>query len=290
MLAPIRMRLVNKFWLVQALSCYIGSVIAIESGYAEELFNCGAYPPQHHPCNVGKCVLLDTPASGGSKFEIHKPGHYCLAIDLHPRLDFADHAAEPVLIDIRASNVTLDLQGHNLGRGKVFPFKGGTGIEISNGKYGTGEGRSRNITVRNGRLQDFNTAINRYAVVYETEGERKIVERLAYDRARNRYHYAPDNILIEKVEFLRNKEDIHIEARIHTAESIEKQRIRNSKYLDRERKRKADAFTDREEAALQRRLSCQAQPPCINSGQRPINSWGLNQQLGIFPSGSSGRK
>ena len=136
-----------------------------------------------------------------SKFEITKPGNYCLIENLDSRLDFADHSAEPRLIQIWSSDVVLDLQNHTLGRGKFFRSPGGVGIEINEKFY--------NITIKNGTLQDFEAGI--YRGVSTLLDDKKKILKPVYDPVTRTYRFDRDNIVIKNVRFINDKIDMQIE-------------------------------------------------------------------------------
>lgn len=138
-----------------------------------------------------------------SKFEIMKPGHYCLAEDLDSRFDFADHRAEARLIQIWSDDVVLDLQGHTLGRGKIFKFPGGVGIEIN--------ANLSNITIKNGTIQDFDIGISR-VVATLGDGKKKSI-KATYDPITKAYEFEHDKIRVTNVRFLNNKLDMKIEVK-----------------------------------------------------------------------------
>lgn len=149
------------------------------------------------------CIVINNPShtDATSKFEISEPGNYCLADDLHARIDFADHPAEPRLIKIWSSDVVLDLQGHTLGRGILFKNPGGVGIEIKKG--------ARNIEIKNGTLQDFYYGIYRGVAVYSGATKRRIEP--TYDAKSNSYRFEHDNIVIQNVRYKNNKENLFFE-------------------------------------------------------------------------------
>ena len=136
-----------------------------------------------------------------SKFEIKEPGTYCLIENLDARLDFADHNAEPRLIQIWSSDVVLDLQNHTLGRGKFFRSPGGVGIEINEGVS--------NITIKNGTLQDFEAGV--FRGVSTLFDQKKKIVRPVYDPVTRTYRFERDNITITNVRFIHNKIDMEIE-------------------------------------------------------------------------------
>ncbi len=105
-------------------------------------------------------------AIAAKDFEIKQSGRYCLREDLHTRMSFADHPAEHWLIFIDAENVTLDLEGHVLGRGRFFRQPGGSGIELGR--------NAANVVIRNGVLRDFETGIYRY-IYYEPGDPRRVM-------------------------------------------------------------------------------------------------------------------
>jgi hypothetical protein len=149
------------------------------------------------------CIIIKNPdfTDATSKFEIMKPGHYCLVEDLHSRFDFADHRPEARLIQIWSDDVVLDLQGHTLGRGKIFKFPGGVGIEIN--------ANLSNITIKNGTIQDFDIGISR-VVATLADGKKRSIKP-TYDRMAKTYQFQHDNIRITNVRFLNNKLDMKIE-------------------------------------------------------------------------------
>ncbi len=149
------------------------------------------------------CIVITNPehTDSTSKFEIQESGNYCLAEDLHSRMDFADHKAEPRLIHIWASDVTLDLQGHVLGRGKFFKEPGGSGIAISE--------NLKNITIKNGAMQDFKVAIYRGVATLLDGKKRELKPR--YDPITKTYRFEHDNIVISNISFVRNRIDMQFE-------------------------------------------------------------------------------
>lgn len=142
-----------------------------------------------------KCIQFGNPeyTNAFSKYEIDKPGQYCLTEDLHARIEMADHLAEGAIIIIWTSNVVLDLQGHTLGRGRIFKNPGGVGISIRG---------VTNILIKNGVFQDFDTAISR-----GTKGPMfsDIDEKPIYDAKTNTYRFPITNIVIENVTFKNNR-------------------------------------------------------------------------------------
>lgn len=87
-----------------------------------------------------------------AKVTIAKPGRYCLQEDLlipsFPAIDSAPGA----LVNIAASDVVLDLNGHTLSLGWSWRGKGVIGISA---------GRNlRNITIRNGRIEHFSQGVS----------------------------------------------------------------------------------------------------------------------------------
>ena len=148
------------------------------------------------------CIPIDR-----AGFEITKPGHYCVTQDIHTRLDFADHSAEPYIIAIRSSDVVVDLQGHRLGRGRVFTQHGGGGILVDVLVSITGA-PPRNILIRHGLLTDFGKGLSGY-----------LAARPAYDQMARvpvslqpggSWFYAPINLRLEDVQFRRCTTDVDV--------------------------------------------------------------------------------
>lgn len=147
-----------------------------------------------------ECIPISgvLPTNSYSKIDIREPGHYCLTEDLHARIEFGDRPAEGAMITIWTSNVVLDLQGHTLGRGRLFRNTGGVGISIERNKT--------NIVIQNGTLRDFERAIYRY--------ENPSVEgQPIHDPHTNTYRFPIANITIENVTFKNNKKDMVIEVK-----------------------------------------------------------------------------
>jgi hypothetical protein len=153
------------------------------------------------PIEPTPCVDLERVDSGLVKVGIGKPGHYCLTEDLHSRFDMADHPAEAVMIVIQSNDVTLDLQGHTLGRGRLFKNPGGVGISINS---------AQNIHIKNGVLQDFKIAIIR-GTKYPKSSD--TADSPVYDAQTNTYRFPLTNIVVENVTFKNNKKDIVIEVK-----------------------------------------------------------------------------
>jgi hypothetical protein len=152
------------------------------------------------------CIHFGNPihTDGISKYEIYKPGHYCLTEDMHARFDMADHAAESTMIVIRTSDIVLDLQGHTLGRGRIFKNPGGIGIVIVDPyRYARGVGNAKDIVIRNGVLQDFKTGIEYGAL-------RSPVDTSTFNPKTNTYHFPASNITFENITFKYNKKDFDI--------------------------------------------------------------------------------
>ena len=153
------------------------------------------------------CIPIDgSQALGLVQIYIRSPGHYCLTEDLHARIEMADRPAEKDLIKIRVGDVVLDLQGHTLGRGRLFKNPGGHGIQISDPQnFAGGAGLARNITIRNGVLQDFETGI---FFGYARQGSGS--ETPTFDPATNTYHFPVNNVTLENITFKNNKTDFEI--------------------------------------------------------------------------------
>lgn len=151
------------------------------------------------------CIYFGNPerTSARHKFEIQKPGHYCLTEDLHARVELADHPAEDTMIDISSADVVLDLQGHTLGRGRFFKNPGGMGIRIADPGQTI---PSKNIIVRNGVLQDFNMGIGFHAHRWPST----LLDTPAFDPKTNTYHFPANNITLENITFRNNKKNFEI--------------------------------------------------------------------------------
>ena len=154
------------------------------------------------------CISIDgSQALGLVQISIDKPGHYCLTESLHARIEFADRPAEMDLIEINVGDVVLDLRGHTLGRGWVFKNPGGTGIHIYDPRsFDKVAGFSRNITIRNGVLQDFERGI----YFDYSPWWRSALEYPTYDPATDTYHFPENNITLENITFKNNKTDFEI--------------------------------------------------------------------------------
>lgn len=164
----------------------------------------------------GCMSLSNAKDSAYSKFDIRKPGHYCLSEDLHARFEYADHRAEGSMIDINANDVVLDLQGHTLGRGRLYKNSGGAGIFIGRG--------NTNIRIMNGILQDFNRGIFRFE-------NPAVEEQPAYDQQANTYRFSLADITLENITFKNNKKDFDIRIPSKAPpDNPEYERRRKSKY------------------------------------------------------------
>ena len=109
------------------------------------------------------CIRINSSnAQGLVKVSIRNPGHYCLTEDLHARIELADHPAERAMIAIDAKDVTIDLMGHTLGRGQLFINPGGHGIEIYDERHILKNTQARNITIKNGVIENFEIGIARW--------------------------------------------------------------------------------------------------------------------------------
>lgn len=153
----------------------------------------------------GSCIPIRAPrhTNSTSMFDIHAPGHYCVVEDLHARWDFADHSAEGTLITINSDDVVLDLQGHTLGRGRLFKSSGsGDGISIN--------GHRKNITIKNGIIRDFWCALY-LADTYDL-GAPDAANKENEDRfpPKQLYEIPKTNIIIESITFKNNDREIFI--------------------------------------------------------------------------------
>jgi len=109
------------------------------------------------------------------------------------------------MIAIWAGDVVLDLQGHTLGRGRIFKNSGRLGIDIVDpGHTVKGIGLAQNIVVKNGVLQDFETGI------YFGFGRSRLLDTPSYDPATNTYHFPANNITLENIIFKNNKKNFDI--------------------------------------------------------------------------------
>lgn len=123
-----------------------------------------------------------------AKINIRESGRYCLTNDLHARLDFADHPAEGRQIHIWASNVDLDLQGHTIGRGRIYVQQGGIGIEL--------EQNSRNVKISNGTIENFTVGV--YRTGYEQEKKETVLNP---DIKNNLIVFKQDQIILNNIIF-----------------------------------------------------------------------------------------
>lgn len=152
------------------------------------------------------CIPIDgSQALGLVQISIEKPGRYCLTESLHARIEIADRPAEMDLIAIYVGDVVLDLQGHTLGRGWLFKNPGGHGIQIVDPEYSGGTGLARNITIRNGILQDFETGI---FFGYARQGNGS--ETPTFDPKTNTYHFPVNNVTLQNITFRSNKQNFEI--------------------------------------------------------------------------------
>ncbi len=158
------------------------------------------------PMPVG-CIPLDgSQALGLVQIYIRRPGHYCLTESLHARIEIADRPAEMELIRINASNVVLDLQGHTLGRGRLFKNPGGIGINVVHPSDSEEKPYlPRNITIRNGVLQDFQRGIF-FGFGRQGNGS----ETPTFDPKSSTYHFPVNNVTFENITFKNNKQDFEI--------------------------------------------------------------------------------
>lgn len=147
------------------------------------------------------CIEFGNPKSTNRyfKYEIRKPGHYCLTENMHARTEFPAPepvSAESTMIDIRTSDVVLDLQGHTLGRGRIFKNPGGLGVRIvDSDSYAQSSGKAKNIVIKNGTLQDFETGIE------AARWDDTIADTPNFDAQSNTYHFPYNNITLENVAF-----------------------------------------------------------------------------------------
>ena len=150
-----------------------------------------------------ECIIIKNPeqTDSTSKFEIEEPGYYCLDENLHARFDLAHHSPEGRLIRIRSSDVVLDLRNHILGRGILFKNPGGVAIEIN--------ANLKNITVKNGTVQDFDVGFYRGIARYTWGTKEKILKPI-YDPETKTFSFERDNIVITNVRFINNKIDMKI--------------------------------------------------------------------------------
>jgi hypothetical protein len=143
------------------------------------------------------CIPIDR-----AGYVIDKPGRYCVVKDLHTRLDFADHPAEHALVEIRSSDVTLDLQGHRLGTGRFFPQPDySNGIVIGGKRYQSDA--IENLRIMNGRVTDVRVGI----YFYRSDKNYVVptINRPLKQLNANTYLYETSNIVIKDVVFERCK-------------------------------------------------------------------------------------
>jgi len=159
------------------------------------------------PAKAG-CIYFGNPERtyAGAKYVIEKPGHYCLTENLHARIELADHPAEQTMIAIYTGDVVLDLQGHTLGRGLIFKNPGGHGIEIVDpDNFNKGTGAAKNIVIRNGTLQDFDTG-----VFFADRWPSTISDIPTFDQKTNTYYFPASNVTLENITFMKNKDNFKI--------------------------------------------------------------------------------
>ena len=193
------------------------------------------------------CIPIDSSnAQGLVKISIRNPGHYCLTENLHARIEMADHWAEKTLILINTNDVIIDLMGQTLGRGRLFVNPGGHGIEIFDERHILKTTQVRNITIKNGVLENFEVGIVRFGGFLPHKGSgthqadydfslqswnetvydpfydpvtRKTTtvpvenEQPVFDEKTNTYHFPRNNITLENITFKDNKENFRIHAR-----------------------------------------------------------------------------
>lgn len=151
--------------------------------------------------SLSDCTPIDK-----AGFLITLPGVYCVTRDLDTRFDFADHSAENPVIDIRVGNVTVDLQGHRVGRGRFLVQRDGTGILMSTRQLEGEQGASpriQNVTIRNGVLADF-----AQGVVYDASAyQRPSTSRQVSQSDDNTFIYAEANIVMKDLKFVRCGKD-----------------------------------------------------------------------------------
>ena len=154
---------------------------------------------------AARCTPIDSVG-----FLITEPGNYCVTKDLNTRLDFADHRAEVAVIEIRTGSVTVDLQGHRIGRAFVVAQHGGYGILISTKEFdGQREAapRIRNVTIRNGVLSDFHVGVQYEATAYQAP----TLIRQVRQTGDHSFIYAEANIVLDNLRFNRCTDDMNIQ-------------------------------------------------------------------------------
>lgn len=154
------------------------------------------------------CTELEIISTGLEKVVIREPGFYCLKENLHARFDMADHASEGTLIRIIASDVILDLQGHTLGRGGFMKKRGGLGISIIDSyQYKKDTGHTKNIVIRNGIIQDFETGVGFYVGRILNKKEDP-----SYNEKTRTFFFPLNGIKLENIVFRSNKTNFDIRA------------------------------------------------------------------------------
>ncbi len=109
------------------------------------------------------------------------------------------------MIIMYTGNVVIDLQGHTLGRGRVFKNPGGIGIEIVDPQRLVKRvGLAKNIIIKNGVLQDFEIGI------YFGYGRSRLQDTPTFDPTTNTYHFPANNLTLENITFKNNKENFNI--------------------------------------------------------------------------------
>ena len=146
------------------------------------------------------CLPLRVPSGSPiSTIMITKPGRYCLKENVYGRLHLPDRRGEGRIIDIRTSDVILDLEGHTVGRYRWPGETHGLGIEIDD--------FARNIEIRNGVLEGHNECVVRLA-------RAPLADLVPVARTRTargfRFDDPRDRIIIEDVTFRHCKRDLFI--------------------------------------------------------------------------------
>jgi hypothetical protein len=148
------------------------------------------------------CIPIDS-----ARYQISRPGLYCVTKDLNTRLDFPDHPAEMSIIEIGVGDVTLDLQGHRIGRGRIITQRGGNGILITTGQLEGERGASpriKNVTIRNGVLADFRVGIQYVATAYQ----RPTLSHQVRQTDNHSFIYDEANVVMENLKYERCDQDM----------------------------------------------------------------------------------
>ena len=147
-----------------------------------------------------ECIPIDR-----AGYVITTSGNYCVVKDIHTRLEFPDHLAPESIIEIRASDVNLDLQGNLIGRGIIIRQPGGRGVGLGSGAGGP---VVRNIIIKNGIIRDNDVGVGGHFPFHRYSGK---IHVAAFKKiSPNVYYKEQFNIRIENIKFVACKEDLKL--------------------------------------------------------------------------------